>query len=120
MKIEQANAIDRRLRDACNDAEQGLTVAFFGPTRTEARAALKRLKDSSPDNAAVFNLTNGTEEVSIHSGGRVFLCSPNGGLRGSTVDHIYIPARMETPEVMEQLAPAVVTSEHAAIIGYFL
>lgn len=112
--------VERILRDACNDAEQGLTVAFIGPTRVEARHALKRLTDSAPDNASAFCMTNGAEEIRMHSGGRVFLCTPNGGLRGASVDHIYIPARMETPEVMEELAPAVAASEHAAIVGYFL
>lgn len=117
---QQTNTLDRILRDACNDAEQGLTVAFFGPTRIEARAALKYLKDSAPDNAAAFCMTNGAEEIRMHSGGRVFLCAPNGGLRGASVDRIYIPARMETPEVMDELAPAVAASEHAAIVGYFV
>ena len=118
--MDQTNMLDRRLRDACNDAEEGLTVAFFGPTRAEARAALMRLKDNAPNTAATFHLTNGAEEVRMQSGGRVFLCASNGGLRGAEVDHIYIPANMETPEAMEQLAPAVITSDHAAIIGYFL
>lgn len=116
---QQTGALDRVLRDACNDAEQGLTVAFIAPTRAAGRAALRQLKDNAPDSAAAFYMTNGAEEIRMQSGGRVFLSAPKG-IRGTSVDHIYIPAKMETPDIMEEIAPAVTTSDHAAIIGYFV
>ncbi|MCC3277518.1 hypothetical protein LJ753_16765 [Arthrobacter sp. zg-Y20] len=117
---QQTDVLDRVLRDACNDAEQGLTVAFIAPTRAAGRAALRQLKDNAPAGAATFYMTNGAEEIRMHSGGRVFLSVPKGGIRGTNVDHIYIPAKMETPDVMEELAPAVATSDHPAIVGYFV
>ena len=121
MSAHSAARMDSIMADAYIDAEiKGLSVAIIGETRADARAAFIRFKDDAGAMSATFYSASGREELRTPNGGRVLLCALRDSLRGTTVDHIYIPINRLTPDMVEQIAPAVVTSEHAAITGYFL
>lgn len=112
--------MDRVIADAYTDAAaKARSVAVIGVTRAAAHDALKRFKETSGVGSAEFRLTNGAEEMRLPSGGKVFLAAiQSGGLRGTTVDRIYIPYEMLTPELAEEIIPAVITSDEPAITAY--
>lgn len=112
--------MDTVIADAYTDAaHKGRNVAIIGVTRTAAHDALKRLKETSGVGSAEYRLTNGAEEMRLPSGGKVFLVAiQSGGLRGMSVDRIYVPFELFTPEFAEEIVPAIVTSDEPAITAY--
>lgn len=112
--------MDSVIADAYTDAaNKGRSVAVVGITRAAAQDALKRFKETSGAMNVEFRLTKGAEEMRMPSGGKVFLAAiQTGGLRGTTVDRIYVPYEMLTPELAEEIVPAIVTSDEPAITAY--
>lgn len=105
------------VRDATQDAVNGLRVAVLTGSLKSAAEVLKAFAGTDVgDIPREFN--RGRLRVDFPSHGGSIIFTSVRAARGLSVDHVYLPARSATPEVMEQVAPAVCASKDPAIIGY--
>ncbi len=100
-------------------AEQGSKVAVFAGTLDLAQVFFAGFESIlNEDEVKKIIRLNGARAIHFHSGGLIRFHSTRSVPRGYFFDRVYVPAGIQH-NVMEQLAPLVVTSREPAIVGYF-
>ena len=105
------------LVSALGRALEGDHVIFFGESATHAAELYKFAEELAPT-SCLFRRTNGAQEILSDCGGSLsFLSVSSHAVRGRVCSRVYVPAGIDDA-AMQQIAPSVVTSKDAAVIGY--
>lgn len=104
------------VRDATQDAVNGLRAVVLTNSLDSARNMHKAFQGVDiGDIPRKFN--RGKLRVDFPEHGGSILFQSIRGVRGLSADHIYLPANLASPALMEEIAPAVCASRDPAIIG---
>ncbi|AYN58996.1 hypothetical protein PBI_RYAN_2 [Arthrobacter phage Ryan] len=107
-------------QEALAFAEAGCGVAVFAETWELAQNHLRDFEEILDDKQVEKIIrAYGRQVIHFHSGGTLCFYSTRSIPRGRALDRLYVPIASLRPEIMERIAPLVVTSKEPAIVGYF-
>lgn len=106
---------DPVLLEAAADGRRVAVVCVPGTRRNDTFA---RFAELAVDHATAVRRANGNQRITFPSGGSVVFLSPRG-IRGYSLDSVYVDGLELTADLIEEIRPAVLTSR-APRIGLLL